>query len=139
MRDLVMLDLPAGQAFVDALRTVWDAGDAVFPLDQRLPQTEADRVIAVAQPTAVVGSDGERRSLAGGTPVHDGDAIVVATSGTTGNPKAVMVSHDAIQFTAYSTLTAHACALAGTADTHERVVSYLPLSHIAGNIFISIV
>ena len=30
--------MPAGAAFVEAIRRVWDAGDAVFPLDQRLPR-----------------------------------------------------------------------------------------------------
>ena len=34
---LVAVDLPGGPAFVDALRDVWDAGDAAFPVDQRLP------------------------------------------------------------------------------------------------------
>jgi O-succinylbenzoic acid--CoA ligase len=127
MRDLVMLDLPAGQAFVDALRTVWNAGDAVFPLDQRLPQTEADRVIAVAQPTAVISADGERRSLAGGTPVNDGDAIVVATSGTTGNPKAVIHTHTSVAASAHATSDG-----LGADPTTDQWLGCLPPAHIGG-------
>ena len=38
MPTLVALDLPAGDGFVRALRAVWDAGDAAFPLDPRLPR-----------------------------------------------------------------------------------------------------
>src|SRR4051812_44035911 len=34
---LVAVDLPGGMPFVDVLRDVWDAGDAAFPVDQRLP------------------------------------------------------------------------------------------------------
>jgi len=52
------------------------------------------------------------------------------TSGTTGNPKGVMCSHDTIVFGASETSTAH-----GWEHTKERVVSYLPLSHIAGMMF----
>ena len=37
MNRLVVLDLPGGPAFVDALRRTWDDGDAAFVLDQRLP------------------------------------------------------------------------------------------------------
>ncbi len=37
MPELVALDLPAGPGFVDALRAAWDAGDAVLPIDPRLP------------------------------------------------------------------------------------------------------
>jgi long-chain-fatty-acid--CoA ligase ACSBG len=56
---------------------------------------------------------------------------LIYTSGTTGNPKACMLSHDNMVWTvqsAFSQLTA-----GGEAFTEdERIVSYLPLSHIAG-------
>ena len=35
--ELVALDLPGGIGFVDALRAIWDTGDAAAPLDPRLP------------------------------------------------------------------------------------------------------
>mmetsp|Transcript_31410 Transcript_31410/g.61216 ORF Transcript_31410/g.61216 Transcript_31410/m.61216 type:complete len:754 (-) Transcript_31410:236-2497(-) len=54
---------------------------------------------------------------------------LIYTSGTTGNPKAVMISHDNILFES-------ACVLQilpnCREDKAERVVSYLPLSHVAG-------
>ena len=69
------------------------------------------------------------------------------TSGTTGNPKVstskiltktktiyslqgVMLSHDSIVFGARETSTLHEWT-----PTEERIVSYLPLSHIAGMMF----
>ena len=88
MPDVVALALPAGPGFVNALQRVWDAGDAAFPIDLRLPESERTRVLSVIAPTAIVESDGERRALAGGRPVETGDALVLATSGTTGLPKA---------------------------------------------------
>lgn len=54
---------------------------------------------------------------------------LVYTSGTTGPPKGVMLSHDNLTFTA-RTLVEHY----GLQHTQERFVSYLPLSHVAANI-----
>lgn len=127
MAELVMLDLAAGAHFVDALQRVWDAGDAVFPLDQRLPKAEADRVIAVAQPTAVIGSDGQRCALDGGMPVEDGDAIVVATSGTTGHPKAVIHTHTSVLASAEATSDG-----LGVNPATDRWLACLPPAHIGG-------
>lgn len=58
-------------------------------------------------------------------------ACLIYTSGTTGNPKACMLSHDNMVWTvssAFGQLTGEGESF--TED--ERVVSYLPLSHIAG-------
>lgn len=53
---------------------------------------------------------------------------LIYTSGTTGNPKAVMLSHDNITWTATASLSR--IPFAAT----DKVVSYLPLSHIAAQI-----
>lgn len=55
---------------------------------------------------------------------------LVYTSGTTGDPKAVMLSHDNIVFEATSVLT-HLPHIGREAE-QERILSYLPLSHVAG-------
>ncbi|XP_071354752.1 long-chain-fatty-acid--CoA ligase ACSBG1 [Trachinotus anak] len=59
--------------------------------------------------------------------------VLIYTSGTTGKPKGVMLSHDNI------TWTANHASRAGDvqpADTQqETLVSYLPLSHIAAQIY----
>merc|ERR1719165_17464 len=56
-------------------------------------------------------------------------AVLVYTSGTTGNPKAVMTSHDNVCFVAGSLMDT--TPELGR-DGQERLLSYLPLSHIAG-------
>ncbi len=56
----------------------------------------------------------------------DDCCTLIYTSGTTGNPKAVMISHDNITWTARVSLEPY-----GGVTTDDRVISYLPLSHIA--------
>jgi len=56
-------------------------------------------------------------------------AILVYTSGTTGNPKGVMLSHDNISWT-----TSLAPQMFDLIWGNECVISYLPLSHIAANL-----
>lgn len=53
----------------------------------------------------------------------------IYTSGTTGNPKAVMMTHDNVIYVS-SGVMKHASGFGEEAQ--ERVVSYLPLSHVAG-------
>jgi len=54
---------------------------------------------------------------------------LVYTSGTTGPPKGVMLSHDNLTYTARTLAEYY-----GLTDMEERFVSYLPLSHVAANI-----
>jgi long-chain acyl-CoA synthetase len=59
----------------------------------------------------------------------DGLATLIYTSGTTGVPKGVMLSHDNLVWTA-----SQALPLFGL-NSSERTLSYLPLSHIAEQVF----
>ncbi len=126
MPDLVALDLEAGQGFVDALRAAWDAGHAVLPLDPRLPRPAVDRLVDVLKPTVVVDAGGSRR-LPGGIPSEPGDALVVATSGTTGDPKGVVLAHDAVLASAVAT-----SARLDVDPDRDHWLACLPLAHIGG-------
>ena len=126
MGELVALDLPAGPAFVDALRAIWDAGDAVLPLDRRLPGPATERLLDALRPSRVLGPDGIR-PRAGGVPTEPGDALVVATSGTTGQPKGVVHTHASVTASAVAT-----SAGLGVDPAHDRWVACLPLAHIGG-------
>eukprot|EP00931_Biecheleriopsis_adriatica_P004722 TRINITY_DN106352_c0_g1_i1.p1 TRINITY_DN106352_c0_g1~~TRINITY_DN106352_c0_g1_i1.p1 ORF type:complete len:750 (+),score=166.60 TRINITY_DN106352_c0_g1_i1:176-2425(+) len=60
-------------------------------------------------------------------------AALIYTSGTTGDPKAVMISHDNIVFEAWNVqgLLSKSVGI-GLEATQQRLLSYLPLSHVAG-------
>lgn len=125
MPDLVALDLPGGPGFVDELRRAWDSGDAVLPVDQRLPEPAKRDLIERLGASHVVDADG-RVTTRFGRPTEIGDAAVLATSGSTGIPKGVVLTHDAIAASADA--TSH--RLAVRADDHW--LACLPLAHVGG-------
>ena len=86
---------PPSAAWLTWLREAWDAGAAVLPVDHRLSRSELDALIARARPTAVF--DGAQFLRLDGEPVADDVALVVATSGSAGEPKAAELTHDALR------------------------------------------
>jgi len=112
MRRLIVVEARGDAAFVDRLRSAWDGGDAVLPLDPRLPDPARRAVLAAARPEE---------------PVEDGDALVVATSGTTGEPKAAVLTHAAVAASARA--TSDRLAVDPAAD---RWLACLPLAHVGG-------
>jgi O-succinylbenzoic acid--CoA ligase len=109
---LVALALPPGPAFVEELTRAWSAGDAVLPVDTRLPP-HAQRALLDA--------------LGAGKPTEAGDALVVATSGTTGEPKGVVLTHQAV--TASAAATSRRLDVDPAADTWLAI---LPVAHVGG-------
>ncbi len=127
VRDLVALTGPAGPRWVDRLTAAWEAGDAVLPVDPRLPDGVREHLLDVLAPTVVVDTDGHRARRSGGRPVEEGDALVVATSGTTGEPKGVVLTHEAVAASARAT-----SARLGVDPDRHRWLACLPLSHVGG-------
>jgi O-succinylbenzoic acid--CoA ligase len=125
--ELVALDLPAGPGFVDALQAVWEKGDAAAPLDPRLPAPAREALLHELRPSRVVAPDGEHHALAGGLPVENGDALVVATSGSSGQPKGVVLTHDALLASARAT-----SARLGIDPARHAWLACLPLAHVGG-------
>jgi O-succinylbenzoic acid--CoA ligase len=99
-------------SFVDALRRAWDAGDAVLPLDPRLPGPARQAVLGAARADE---------------PVEPGDALVVATSGTGGVPKAVVLTAAAVAASASAT-----SARLDVDPAVDRWLACIPLAHVGG-------
>jgi O-succinylbenzoic acid--CoA ligase len=123
---LVALDLPGGPDFVDELQRAWDDGDAVFPVDQRLPDAARRHLLERFGVAVVVTGLRERSGRTGGTPVDPDDALVVATSGSSGEPKGAVLTHEAVAASARA--TSHRLDV----GPDDHWLACLPLSHVGG-------
>ncbi len=113
MKDVGLIAIPSRPAadFAAAVEEAWARGEAVLPVDPDLPDGEIERLLDEMKPEAAIAS---------------GVALVVPTSGTTGTPKGVELTHDALEAAARAT-----AACIGS-DPNDRWLCCLPLNHIAG-------
>ncbi len=95
-----------------ALTAAWAAGDAVFPVDPRLPLPVRAGLL---------------EAMRVGEAVEEGDALVVATSGSTGDPKGAVLTHEAIDASARAT-----SARLEVDPRTDLWLSCLPLAHVGG-------
>jgi O-succinylbenzoic acid--CoA ligase len=121
---LVAITLTPTQA-APAVAACWEDGSAVLVLDPKAPAADRERVIGALRPTEVWEGDG-RRPVGGGLPVAEGVAAVVTTSGTTGEPRGVELSHAALA------AAARAVDAALDPGPDDRWLCCLPLHGIAG-------
>ena len=123
--------------------------DKFLAIKEELPKLEAivvwGRYDASAAESAAVPVHSWKAFLDLGKEVSDADldarmnaqkpghcSHFIYTSGTTGNPKAVMVSHDGISFEASTVMKMITAETDIGSEREDRVLSYLPLSHVAG-------
>jgi o-succinylbenzoate---CoA ligase len=119
---------PGGGRLLAALSAALDGtGPAILPLDPELPPARLADVLAAFRPAAVQTPDGTRPAGGADPAGVPGDvAVVVATSGSTGQPKGVQLSAGALRASARGSL-ARIGARAG-----QRWLSCLPGFHVAG-------
>jgi O-succinylbenzoic acid--CoA ligase len=124
VNELVCLDMANSQLFVDRLSRAWDNDDAVFPLDQRLPAPARQQILDLVKPTIMATAEGDTR--VDGQPVENGDAVVVATSGTSGIQKAAVLTMSAVEASARATSERLNVML------RDTWLACLPPSHVGG-------
>lgn len=129
MARLIAIDLPAGPAFVDTIRSAWDDGDGVFVVDRRISQSAKVGLLDQVGPHTVISDDPIVAAAASpeAAPLLRGDRLVIATSGTSGKPKLVVLSADAL--------------VSQTRSVNDRLevdvrsdrwLACLPLAHLGG-------
>lgn len=113
-------------AVAAALEAAFAGGPAVLPLDQALPAAARQRLLDAARPVSLIDAGGVPRGLPDPRPVPDDVVLAIATSGSTGEPRLVLLGAAAL---------AHgvAAGLARTqADPAIPWLCALPVAHVAG-------
>jgi len=126
MARLIALDMPASKTFVDLVQRAWSNGDAVLPIDQRLRPAGKKMLLDVMAPSEIIDASFTASTLPNGRPMQDGDALVIASSGSTGSPKGIIHTHSSI----LSGAQASASRLQLNASDHWLVC--IPVSHVGG-------
>ncbi len=126
MARLIALDMPASSSFVETVQRVWDNGDAVLPIDQRLPSAAQKLLLDAMAPYQVIDSLGTVSHSAKSRDLDAGDALVIATSGSTGVPKGVIHTHTTLN------AAAHASATRLHLNSSNHWLVCIPVSHIGG-------
>ncbi|MGP7998554.1 MAG: AMP-binding protein [Streptosporangiaceae bacterium] len=102
-------------------------GPAVLPVDPRLPPDRVAALLRALRPATLETADGtERLATAPAPALAPGTAVVIATSGSTGEPKGAELSAAALRHSAGASLGRLA------ARPGARWLSCLPPSHISG-------
>lgn len=127
MSEVVAVTAHSSEGFIDVLQRVWDDGDALLPIDPRLPAPAVASLLDRLVPTVVVDPDGVRHRHQRGRPGAPGDALVVATSGSTGEPKGVVLTHDALAAAAEAS-----SARLEVDPATDHWLACLPLAHVGG-------
>ena len=116
----------AGRLVEPLARALDGTGPALLPLDADLPANKIRQLIDVFQPNTVIDADGEATVSSISPGISPDTAVIITTSGSTGEPKGVELSAAALTHSARASL-----ARVG-ARPGERWLLCLPASHVAG-------
>lgn len=125
MPSLIALDFPLGPALVEELTECAMTSQAFCLVDQRLSPRAREASLAALGATHVRSIDGTV-ALPGGREVEEGDALVMLTSGSSGQPKAAIHTWESLIASA---------AITQATLRNDRIpvwMSCLPPAHIGG-------
>jgi O-succinylbenzoic acid--CoA ligase len=124
----VLVSGPAGAArLLGPLAAALDGtGPAILPVDAALPAGKIGELLDAFRPRAVIEPDGTARTRSSAMDVPAETAVIIGTSGSTGEPKGVELSAAALRHSARASLRRLGAA------PGERWLCCLPVSHVAG-------
>jgi O-succinylbenzoic acid--CoA ligase len=102
------------------------SGPAILPVDATLPASKISQLLDAFRPGTVIEPDGGARTRSWAAGVAQETAVIIGTSGSTGEPKGVELSAAALRHSARASL-----GRVGAAPG-ERWLCCLPASHVAG-------
>lgn len=116
---------PAGVRLAALLHACIRGGYGLVPLPTRAPQAEVDRLLADALPRVLI-RDGEAELLENAAEGVEGDACVLYTSGTTGEPKGVRLTTENLVASALG------CQESLASTPQDRWLLCLSAHHVGG-------
>ncbi|MEX2586612.1 MAG: AMP-binding protein [Actinomycetota bacterium] len=122
--NLVALRYPNRQLGARILQA-WESGQAVLPLDTSLPHSQVADLLERFRP-AQLHEPGATTKLGAARPVDGAVAAVIPTSGSSGPPKGVLLTHDALRWSAGASIRRLGV------EPSLRWLCCLPISHVAG-------
>lgn len=126
VRSLVLLRCSLTVEAIAAYIALLDAGHVPLLLEADLAPELVERLAAQYRVDAVLDPLGELLLREGGTPLHPDLALLLTTSGSTGSPKLVRLSHHGVL------ANARAIAEALSIDADDRPLLHLPMSYSYG-------
>ena len=126
MANFVALEMPLGKPLVQAIRRCLDAEWAFCVLDPNQSNLRRTEALAALRPTHIWSDEATPTPLANGRTLREGDGAVVFTSGSSGAPKAAVLTWEALRQSA--TLTSTALAR----ESQPTWLAALPPTHIGG-------
>ena len=119
----------ASPRFTELLAGALDAGTpgpAIVPIDSGLPSVRLETLLRTLDPDEVEDAGGVTTLSSGKSGVSEDTAVIICTSGSTGEPKGVRLSAAAMLHSARASLDRIG------AGPGERWLCCLPVTHIAG-------
>ncbi|NNN12934.1 MAG: AMP-binding protein [Acidimicrobiaceae bacterium] len=126
MSKLVALRVNQGPDIPSLISEVWGSGDAISVIDMRLDRKLQERQIQALQPDYIYDERGNLTKTGFNSKLKPGAALVITTSGTTSNPKAVVHTMENLRTSAL------AISSRLSTTTNDHWICSLPISHIGG-------
>lgn len=92
----VLMCLPNSKIFCDYFFAIWELGACVVPISPLSTEIEIAQIVVSIKPSLVIKANGKEEFLSDNTLTDKENILILHTSGSSGKPKGVMLSRQAL-------------------------------------------